>query len=390
MNIPAFTRLAACAAATLALAVAAPPARADFPPYAKVIGIALVAPLSGDQKALGIQLSNGMNLAIDTFNERRNLADYGFVFHSFDDQGDPGVAQQQADFSMVDTQTAVVIGHVGSEETFVSIPIYHQKNMPLIIPTSPIAELTRTGDDDIFRLCPTDIVEGQMAARYAERTLHAKKAAVVYEENYYGADAGGGFVDYATAGRALQVKDFAVKNDLSNKAAVLNDVVEYAPDVIYLSGVDIDMGSMAAALHAANPNVPILASQALYDDRAVKAAGPAMESITVTSCVPPIQFMPGAAIFMHDYEQRYGRITSFAIMGYVAAQVAIDAAVQAHSGDPQTIVRQLQVGSFQTILGNYSFVRGGDAANPIVYFYKYSGGQFNYVTSSYPNPLVTR
>jgi hypothetical protein len=35
-------------------------------------------------------------------------------------------------------------------------------------------------------------------------------------------------------------------------------------------------------------------------------------------------------------------------------------------------------------------VRGGDAANPIVYFYKYSDGQFNYLTSSYPNPLVTR
>jgi ABC-type branched-subunit amino acid transport system substrate-binding protein len=100
--------------------------------------------------------------------------------------------------------------------------------------------------------------------------------------------------------------------------------------------------------------------------------------------------MPSASIFMHDYQQRYGRITSFAIMGYVAAQIAIDAAVQAHSGDPQTIVRQLQVGSFQTILGNYSFVRGGDAANPIVYFYKYSGGEFNYLTSSYPNPLVTR
>ncbi|MBV8281311.1 MAG: branched-chain amino acid ABC transporter substrate-binding protein [Candidatus Eremiobacteraeota bacterium] len=389
MRSHACAPLAACAALTLALA-AAPPARADFPPYAKVIGIALVAPLSGDEKAYGIQLSNGMNLAIDTFNERRGLADYGFVFHSFDDQGDPGVAQQQADFSMVDPQTAVVVGHVGSEETNVSIPIYHQKNMPLIIPTSPIAALTRTGDDDIFRLCPTDIVEGQMAARYSERTLHAKKAAIVYEEDPYGADAGGGFEDYANAGRALAAKDFSVKNDLSNKAAVVNAVVEYAPDVIYISGMGADMGAMVAALHAANVSTPILASQALYDDRAVKAAGPAMEGVTVSSCVPPIQFMPTATIFVHDYQQRYGRITSFALQGYVAAQIAMAAAVQAHSGDPQTIVRQLQVGTFQTILGNYSFQRGGDAANPIVYFYKYSGGQFTYLTSSYPNPLVTR
>ncbi|MBV8171580.1 MAG: branched-chain amino acid ABC transporter substrate-binding protein, partial [Candidatus Eremiobacteraeota bacterium] len=324
------------------------------------------------------------------FNERRNLADYGFVFHSFDDQGDPGVAQQQADFSMVDPQTAIVVGHVGAEETLLSIPVYHQKNMPLIIPTSPQAAETRTGDDDIFRLCPTDVVEGQQAARYAERHLHAKKAAVLYQETDYGADAGGGFVDYASAGTALTAKDFAVHFDESNIKQEIAQVVAYAPDVVYLSGNGKDIGTALAALRGAGVTAPVLATQAAYDDRAVKAAGPAAESLIVSSCVPPVQLMPTASLFVRDYQARYGQVTSFGLMGFVAAQVAIDAAVQAHSGDPGAIVRQLQVGTFPTILGNYSFVRGGDPANPIVYFYQYTGGQFKYLTSSYPNPLVSR
>lgn len=383
-------RPAACAFALLSATIISQPALADFPPYARLVGIALVAPLSGDQKAYGIQLSYGMNLAIDQMNERRGLADFGYVFHSFDDQGDPGVAQQQADFTLVDPQTSIVVGHVGADETMLSEPVYHQKGAALIIPTSPIAVLTRRGYDNVFRLCPTDIVEGQQAARYAERTLHAKKAAVVYQELAYGVDAGGGFVDYANSGKAMSAKDFAVAIDLKNVKSVAAQVAAYAPDLVYLSGNGTDMGSVLAALRAAGVTAPAMGTQAFYDDRAVKAAGPAADSLLVSSCVPPLQLMPTAQQFMRDYQAHYGRVTSFAVMGYVAAQVAIAATAQIHSGDKQSIVRQLQLGTFPTILGNYSFARGGDVVNPIIYFYKYSGGQFGYAGSSYPNPLVTR
>jgi branched-chain amino acid transport system substrate-binding protein len=376
--------------ALLACASAAAPARADFPPYTKVVGVAFVGPVSGDQKALGIQLSNGINLAIDDYNERRNLADFGFVFHSFDDQNDPGVAQQQAEFSMVDPTTSIVIGHVGGEETFMSLPVYHQKAMPLIIPTSPLAELTRTGYENVFRLCPSDIEEGRQAARYAERTLKAKKAAVVYEQTDYGADAGGGFVDYAGAGKALTTKDFAVQEDQKNVKDVVAAVAAYAPDLIYISGNGTDMGAVLAALRQAGVSAPALGTQALFDERAIKSAGASADGLLVSSCVPPLEFMPTTALFVQHYTQRYGRVTSFALMGYVAAQVAISAVVQARSGDKLTLDRQLAIGSFPTILGTYSFQRGGDVANPLVYFYQYAGTQFKYVGSTYPNPLVTR
>lgn len=365
-------------------------AMADLPPYVHVVGLALVAPLSGDEKAYGIQLSNGMLLAIDDVNERRALADIAFVFHSFDDQGDPGVAQQQADFSLVDPQTALVVGHVGGQATYVSLPVYHEKGTPLIVPTSPLAELTRTGYDNVFRLCPSDINEGQAAARYAERTLKAKKAAVIYQQNDYGADAGAGFVQYAGAQKLLAAKDFAIDNEYKNVQAVVAQVKTYAPDLLYLSGDDSNMGKVLAALRDAGITAPVLASQSMYTERAVKAAGAAANGLMVSACVPPIELMPTAALFMQHYQARYGRVTSYALMGYVAAQIAMAAVGQIHGWDKQALIRQLSVGTFPTILGNYSFTRGGDVANPILYFYQYDGTQFKYVTSSYPNPLVPR
>lgn len=377
------------ATALLACASLGSAALADFPPYAHIVGIALVAPFTGNQRDYGIQLSNGMNLAIDESNDRRGLTDFGYVFHSFDDQADPGVAQQQADFALIDPLTSVVVGHVGAQETYLALPVYHQKGVPVIIPTSPLALLTRTGYDDVFRLCPTDIVEGQQAARYAERTLKAKNAAIVYEQNDYGADAGGGFVDYAKSGKALAVKDFPIDINLKNVNATVAAVKAAAPDVLYLSGDGQDMGSVLAALRAAGVSAPALASQALYDDRAIKAAGSGASGLIVSSCVPPLELMPTAQIFVRHYEARYGRVTSFALMGYVAAQIAMAAVVQVRNSDKLALVRQLNVGSFPTILGNYSFTRGGDVANPIVYFYQYDT-QFKYLGSSYPNPLLSR
>lgn len=381
---------AAAIAAAFVTVVAPLTSLADLPPYVHPVGLALVAPLSGDEKAYGIQLSNGMILAIDDVNERRALADFAFVFHSFDDQGDAGVAQQQAEFSMVDPQTSLVVGHVGGQATFVSLPVYHEKGTPLIIPTSPLAELTRTGYDNVFRLCPTDINEGQAAARYAERTLKAKKAAVIYQQSDYGADAGAGFVGYAGGQKLLATKDFGIDNDYKNAAAVVDQVKAYAPDVLYLSGDDVRMGKVLAALREAGITAPALASQSLYNDRSVKAAGDGAKGLIVSACVPPIELMPTVALFVQHYQARFGRVTSYALMGYVAAQIAMAAVIQTHNADRQALVRQLSVGTFPTILGNYSFVRGGDVANPILYFYQYDGTQFKYLTSSYPNPLVPR
>jgi len=383
----------AAAAGTAALFTVATPftALADLPPYVHTVGIALVAPLSGDEKAYGIQLSNGMLLAIDDANERRSLADFAFVFHSFDDQGDPGVAQQQADFSMVDPNTSIVVGHVGAQATYAALPVYHEKNTPLIIPTSPLAALTRTGFDNVFRLCPSDINEGQAAARYAERTLKAKKAAIVYQENDYGADAGAGFVDYANGAKLLATKDFGIDNDYKNVKDIVAQVKAFQPDLLYLaSGDPTNMGKVLGALRDAGVTAAAFADQALYDDRAVKAAGTAANGLMVSACVPPIELMPTATLFVQRYQARFGRVTSYALMGYVAAQIAMAAVLQIRGWDKEALIRQLNVGTFPTILGNYSFTRGGDVASPILYFYQYDGTRFKYVTSSYPNPLVPR
>ncbi|MBC5828532.1 MAG: branched-chain amino acid ABC transporter substrate-binding protein [Candidatus Eremiobacteraeota bacterium] len=376
--------------AIIAASAAPAVARADFPPYAKVITIAVVAPLSGPQRQFGLDLSAGVQQAVDDANNVRGIADYGWTMRSFDDQADPGVAAQQAQFALVDDSTSFIIGHLGAEETTLALPVYHQQEIPVIIPTASRASLTRAGYDDVFRLSATDVSEGELDARYAERSRKAKKVAVVYEENDYGADAAQGFMNYAGSGKTMAAKDYGIDNDLKGLSDLSVRVRAYAPDLLYISGNGDDMVKVVKSLRKAGVGAPLLATQAFFSQTMAKNLGDDAAGMTVSSPTPPIDLLPQAQGFIHRYESAHGAVSPFALFGYVAAQVGIAAARQAHSGDRRTLDRQLSIGGFPTILGTVSFQKNGDPEQPNVYEYRYADGRFAFLESAYPNALIAR
>ena len=379
--------IAVCAA-TLAAAAMPAPCAADFPPYTKVMTLALVGPLSGNERQLGIDLSNGVQLAVDETNEGRALTDLGWKLQTFDDQADPGIAMQEAQFALVDPTTAFVIGHVGAEETNFALQTYHEQEIPIIVPTQPFYGLTQHGFDNVFRLCPTDIDEGMAAAKYAEKTVKATKVAILYVKDQFGVDSGQGFQTYAASGSTTKTGSFGVDVDMKSDKDVVASVKAYAPDALYLSGDAVYLTRVLTDLRAAGITAPAMANDGFYDAGALKKAGSSADGMIVSSCVPPLELMPTAQPFVRHYESRFGQPTAYGLFGYVAAQVAMAAAKQAHTADHLTIDRTLSVGTFQTVIGPVSFKRNGDLFQPNIYFYKVSSGSFAFDSSSYPNPLV--
>jgi branched-chain amino acid transport system substrate-binding protein len=363
----------------------------EFPPYTKIVGIAVVAPLSGPERQLGIDLSNGVQAAVDDANASRSLTDFGWVMHSFDDQGDPGIAEQQAQFALVDPTNAIVIGHIGGQETFLALHVYHESEIPLIIPTSPLGALTQQGYDDVFRLCPPDITEGALAARYVERNIKPSKVAVVWEEDDYGNATATAFVSSLKSEKA-NVSDFPVDVDLKTLKTVVTNVATYQPDYMYVTGRGDLMAKVLIALRNAGVTAPVLGTSPLYDSALInqKDFKPVAEGMLVGTCVPPVEFIPQAQVFQQRYQAKYGRLSAYALFGYVAAQVAINAATEGRSADKHALIRQLDSDVFQTVIGDLSFRANGDPIDPDIYFYKVDAGDFKYIGSALPNPAVLR
>jgi branched-chain amino acid transport system substrate-binding protein len=377
-------------AVALAGAVALPQAAvADFPPYTKVITIAVVAPLSGSARQPGLDLSNGVQLAVDEANNARGFTDFGWQVQTFDDQADPGIAMQEAQFALVDPTTTFVIGHLGAEETNFALQTYHDQEVPVIVPTQPYYGITQHGFDDVFRLCPTDVDEGIAGARYAERTMKATKTAIVYVKDQFGYDSGQGFQAFAASGTKMKTENFGIDVDFKSDKDVVAAVKAYAPDALYFSGAGTILAKVLSDLRAAGVSAPALANDGFYDAGAIKKAGSSAEGLVATTCVPPLDLMPTAQNFVSHYQSRFGSYPSaYALFGYVASQVAMAAARQTHSGDRRTLDRAISIGTFQTILGPISFQKNGDAFQPNMYFYAVTNGSLRYASSAIPNPLI--
>src|ERR1700680_3095360 len=371
---------------------AAGAAQDEFPPYAKQAQIAVVAPMSGPERQLGWDLSAGAQAHIDDANHPRGLTDFAWALTSFDDQGDPGIAEQQAQFVLVDPKNVLVIGHIGGQETFLALHVYHEAGLPVIIPTSSLSALTQQGYRDVFRLCAPDTLEGALAARYAERNLKPTKVAVVWEQNDYGNNTATTFINYASSGKGFKSSDFSIDVDLKNLKDQVAKVADYQPDLMYVTGRGDLMAKVIIALRKAGLTAPVLGTSTLYSDALLqdKAFKGVAEGMTVGTCVPPVQFMPDAQQFQHRFQQQHGRLSAYALYGYVAAQIAIDAAVQGRSVDKIPLSRQISNGIFPTVIGQISFRPNGDPSAPNLYFYKVESGSFKYLGSALPNPAVLR
>ena len=366
----------------------------EFQPYVKQVQIAVVAPLSGPLRQMGWDLSAGVQAAIDDANASRGLTDFGWSMTSFDDQGDPGIAEQQAQFVLVDNKNAIVIGHLGGQETFLALHVYHEAGIPLIIPTSSLGALTQQGYNDVFRVCAPDTIEGALAARYAERNIKPTKVAVVWEQNDYGNDTATSFANYAAGvSNGFKTTDFTIDVDLKDLKDMVGKIAAYQPDMLYVTGRGDLMAKVIEALRKAGVNAPVMGTSTFYSDAllADKEFKPVDEGMIVGTCVPPVQFMPSAQQFQNRFQSKTnGRLSAYALFGYVAAQIAIDAATQGRSADKNSLIRQLDAGVFPTVIGQVSFRANGDPSEPNLYFYKVQGGAFKYLGSALPNPAVLR
>jgi branched-chain amino acid transport system substrate-binding protein len=190
----------------------------------------------------------------------------------------------------------------------------------------------------------------------------------------------------------MTVTDYSVDVDLKDLKDIVTKVAAAAPDYMYVTGRGDLMAKVLIALRKGGVTAPVVGSSNFYSDALLqnKDFKTAADGMLVGACVPPVQFIPTAQTFREHYEQKHGRLSAYALFGYVAAQIAIDAAIQSRSGDKQAIIRQLSSGVFPTVIGDISFRNNGDPSDPDLYFYKVDAGSFKYVGSALPNPAVLR
>jgi branched-chain amino acid transport system substrate-binding protein len=264
-----------------------------------VIGVSTM--LEGDLSTTGQALLDAAALA----GEGVSIAGHDVEFVSANDRCTVEGGAAAARELVGQDDLVAVVGPSCSDPVLGAQPVYEEAGITHISQLSTNVATTNPPDRDpfptFFRTAFNDAIQGAEQARFAEETLGAHSAFLVFEAFRYGG-AGDNFRDSFTGDL---VSDVGFEEE-AEFPGIASQVVEASPDVVYFSGFYPTGIPFVQTLREAGYAGPILGSDSMYDQEVIDGLGElAEQELYVTLPSPPLQG-PVFEDFTARYEETYG------------------------------------------------------------------------------------
>lgn len=151
----------------------------------ETVHIAMVAPMSGESKAVGNSFIQGVNLYLDSVNEKGGIYGKKIVLDVYDDQNNKDFAREKAEQIVEQKRAVAVIGHHFSSCSIEAGKIYKEYGIPAVTPASTHVDVTKK-NEWYFRSTFNDDIQGRFIASYANKVFGADKVSIIYEDDAYG------------------------------------------------------------------------------------------------------------------------------------------------------------------------------------------------------------
>jgi branched-chain amino acid transport system substrate-binding protein len=331
------------------------------------IKVAVQAPLSGEQAALGEHLKLGAQLAVEELAKNFKGLGFNLMFVPYDDQAKPEVGVANARNIVSDPDVLLLVGHFNSGVALPSSEVYKDAMLAMISPANTATEITDRGYPNVNRVCGRDDVQGPVGARFAAQDLKLKSVYIVHDKTLYGQGVADNFRNEASK-LGLKVLGYDGTEERANFAPIIIPIKARNPALVYFGGIYHQGGLLLKQMREKGVNAAFMGPDGLDSSEMVKIAGAQVVGSYYTTVAGPPDAYPESAAFAKKFKQRFGKeVESFAMYGYDAALVgikAIEQAVQANGGkkpsraEVSSAVRKIK--DFRGITGSIAFDNKGD------------------------------
>lgn len=333
------------------------------------IKIATQSPLSGGQSAIGVDIKNGAELALEQLKGPLEAMGFKVELAPYDDQATPDVGVANAKQIVADPAVLCVVGHYNSGVQIPSSEEYHSANLANVSPANTNPKVTDRGYPEVSRIVGRDDVQGVVAAQFA-KAKGMKTAYVVHDKTAYGQGIAEFFKrEFETQG--LQVVGFEGTEEKANFDAILTPLIGSNPDVVFFGGI-YDQASVLFKQAREKGYQGMLLSDDGYDSpEAINIGGAALldgGGLYYTTVAGPARLYPGTAKFQTDFKAKYGSDPKpFAAQGYDSMALCLKGVENAAKAagnkmparaDVAKAVRDLK--DFPGITGTINFNAKGD------------------------------
>ncbi len=352
------------------------------------IKVAVQAPLSGEQAALGEHVKLGAQLAVEEATKSFKALGFDLVFVPYDDQAKPEVGVANARNIVADPDVLVLVGHFNSGVALPASEVYKDAMLAMISPANTATEITDRGYPNVNRVCGRDDVQGPVGARFAAQDLKLKSVYIIHDKTLYGQGVADNFRNEANK-LGMKVLGYDGTEERANFAPMINPMKAKNPDLVYFGGIYHQGGLLLKQMREKGVKAAFMGPDGLDSSEMVKITGAQVVGSYYTTVAGPPDSYPETAAFAKKFKQRFGKeVESFGMYGYDAARVglkAIEQAIQADGGkkpsraEVSAAVRKLK--NFKGLTGSITFDNKGDPVKA-----KYFVLRFD--KQSYPGKVV--
>jgi branched-chain amino acid transport system substrate-binding protein len=221
--------LAVVATGLLGYRTAAAPSAASEPP----LKLGVLFPFTGDSASYGVKGRRGVELAVDELNIANSCGRLTTaIFEDSAAQPTTGLSAFQKLVSA--DRVPAVIGDLVSSVVLAIAPTANRTHTIVLSPTASAPALSTAGEY-IYRIWPSDLVEGRTIAEYAIKQ-NFRRAAILHINNDYGSAISDVFKNtFNSEGREVIASDAYLESNQDFRS-VLFKLRTLNPDVLYVAG----------------------------------------------------------------------------------------------------------------------------------------------------------
>jgi branched-chain amino acid transport system substrate-binding protein len=345
-------------------------------------------PLQGAQRPQTTDMVKGIELALEQAGGK--AGEFTVKYESLDDSTaqagswTPEATTANARKAAQDDSTAVYIGEFNSGASAVSIPILNEAGIPQISPANTAVGLTSDepgaapGEPDKYypsgqrtyaRIVPKDTIQGAALATLMKED-GCTKVQMANDKEVYGAGLADNIQSAAEAQGLEILSNEAIDKNAPNYRSLAAKAADAGADCFVFSGITANNGvQLYKDFEAALPDAKLygpdgVAEAGFVDPKegGIPANVAAKVKLTVAT-LSPDEYPPGGQEFFDSFREKYDEPNPnpYAIYGYEAMRLALDAIERSGTGDRADILKALfETKDRESVLGTYSIDENGD------------------------------
>jgi branched-chain amino acid transport system substrate-binding protein len=372
----------------------------------KTVTVYSSLPLQGASRPQTTALVNGVKLALEQAGGK--AGDFTVKYQSLDDSTaqagswTPEATQANASKAAQDDTTAVYIGEFNSGASAISIPVLNEAGVPQISPANTAVGLTsdepgaNPGEPDKYypagtrtytRIVPKDTIQGAALATLMKQD-GCTKVFMTNDKEVYGAGLAKN-IDLAAKPQGLDiVANEAIDKNAPNYRSLASKAKGQGADCFVYSGITANNAvqlykDFSAALPDAKLYGPDGVAESGFSDPkkgGIPADVAAKTKVTVAT-LSPDEYPPEGQDFFQQFADKYGEPNPdpYAIYGYEAMRLALDAIQRSGTGKKEDIIKALfDTKDRKSVLGTYSIDENGDTTLTDYGVYTIKGGSLTF------------